>query len=190
MASERASGGRKGINAKSGDLLSTTTLNDSDLELGWRRAKLDRPNRCFVIHPYLFSWVETNLTAWLENISTKVKKGFTPHDSLICHSPKPGWMVRPGAVLHLEDEVVFNGILTKFHPKIWKMLEWSQGDPDTAYQLRRPSLKPEWIKSGFLVWTEWRKKSLAKVRRGIRFVVFADIAGFYDNIDLALLHSD
>lgn len=31
---------------------------------------------------------------------------------------------------------------------------------------------------------------MAKLRRGIRYVVFADIAGFYDNIDLALLYSD
>src|SRR5207249_11248371 len=76
------------------------------------------------------------------------------------------------------------------YPKLWEMLQWSQGDPDIAYQLRKPFTTPAWVKSGFLIWSEWRKKSLDHLTKRIRYVVFADIAGFYGNIDLSILCSD
>lgn len=99
-------------------------------------------------------------------------------------------MVRPGSVLDIEDEVVYNAVLGSFHGQIWANIGWSQGDPDIAYQFQRPATKPQWINSGFPVWNQWRKSSLGKLKKGIHFVVFADISAFYENIDLGRLSSD
>lgn len=99
-------------------------------------------------------------------------------------------MVRPGSVLDIDDELIYNAILGSFHSEIWKAIGWSQGDPDVAYQFQKSSVKPAWIQSGFLVWEQWRTKSLAKLKKGIQFVVFADISAFYENIDLNPLASD
>ncbi len=99
-------------------------------------------------------------------------------------------MVRPGATLNVRDEIVFNALLGRYHKNIWNTIGWSQGDPDVAYQFQRSSKKVEWISSGFPVWNQWRTKSLGKLTRTTRFVVFADIAGFYENIDLNRLSSD
>jgi hypothetical protein len=152
--------------------------------------KLDRPGRCFVNHPYLFSWIETDLSSWLSSIASKLPASYTPHDPITCYSPKPGWMVRPGAVLDLADELVFNAVLGNIYSDLLKSLQWAQGDPDIAYQLVTRSSTPAWVKSGFFIWTEWRKKSLDHLTKHTRYVVFADIAGFYPNIELSILYSD
>jgi hypothetical protein len=97
---------------------------------------------------------------------------------------------RPGATLDVEDELIYNAALGSFHSQIWKTIGWSQGDSDVAYQFQKSSARAAWIKSGFLVWSQWRAKSLAKLKKGIRFVVFSDISAFYENIDLNRLSSD
>jgi hypothetical protein len=136
------------------------------------------------------SWIESDVTSWIDGIATQLRKGYTPHDCATCYEPKGGWLVRPGAVLDLGDEVVFNALIGCLHRDIWKSLKWSQGDPDVAYPFQASPKIPEWVKSGFPVWEQWRKKSLAKLVDGTQFVVFADVAGFYENIDLSRVCSD
>jgi len=99
-------------------------------------------------------------------------------------------MVRPGGVIEIADEVVFNAIVGRYHTEIWNTIGWSQGDPDVANQFQRESVGPRWIHSDFRVWNEWREKSLDKLKNDVQFVVFADIAAFYENIDLQRLRSD
>ena len=64
-----------------------------------------------------------------------------------------------------------------------------RGTSDIAYQLETVSTTVKWVKRGFLVWQEWRQKSLEKLRAA-EFVLIADIAAFYENIDLPRLSSD
>jgi hypothetical protein len=161
-----------------------------NLELAWRRMKQDRPDRCFVTHPYLVEWIESELSAWLSSIEANLPDSYTPQDPALCYSPKAGWMVRPGAVLTLADELIFNAIIGSLYSKLWERLSEVQGDPDIAYQLRKDPDIPAWVSSGFFVWKQWREKSLHRSTQQIRYVVFSDIAGFYGNIDLNILYSD
>jgi reverse transcriptase-like protein len=162
----------------------------SDLDLAWVRAKLDRPERCFVTYPFLLMWIETDLKRWLDRLQTRIDGGYSPSACQICYEPKPKWMVRPGAVMELKDEIVFNAILGHFHAEIWNAIDWSQGDPDVANQFQKNAVGPSWVHSDFRVWNEWREKSLHKLNEDVQFVVFADIAAFYENIDLQRLRSD
>lgn len=161
-----------------------------ELELAWKRTKQDRPERCFVVHPHLHSWIETDLNGWLNKIIDKLSSDYIPLDSQICHSPKVGWMVRPGSVVDIVDETVFNALIGYHHDKIFQAVSWSQGDPDIAYQFQKDPRELKWIRADFLVWKEWREKSLLKLSDGVQFVLVADIAGFYENIDLHRLRSD
>ncbi|SRR6266480_50283 len=113
-----------------------------DLDLAWARAKLDRPDRCFVTYPYLLTWVETDLKGWLDRLQTRIDGGYSPSACQVCYEPKPKWMVRPGAVIELNDEIMFNAILGHFHPQIWNTIGWSQGDPDVANQFQKSPLGP------------------------------------------------
>jgi hypothetical protein len=119
-----------------------------------------------------------------------VAAGYVPSERLLCLTPKPGWLVRPGAVLNLEDEVIYTALLGALHERLWTLIGSSQGDPDVAYQLQPLQAGVEWVRSGFRVWTDWRTRSLAKLAGGCLYMVTADIAAFYDTIDLSLLFSD
>src|SRR5262249_29237029 len=101
-----------------------------------------------------------------------------------------GWMVRPGAVLDVSDEIIFNAIVGNFLPQILEAISWSQGDPDVAYQIKAKADDPKWLSSGFFVWREFDQKSLDRLEEGTQAVAFADIAAFYENIDLPRLNSD
>ena len=137
----------------------------------------------------LIEWLELDLEGWFSSIRRQLEKGFIPHPSLTCSAPKPGWLVRPGTVLDVRDEVILNAIIATLHTAAYGLLGSFQGDPDIAYQLQRQDNVKEWIFTGYRVWQEWRTKSLVKLT-GTQFVVFADIAGFYENIDLQRLRND
>lgn len=160
-----------------------------ELQLAWRRLKNDRPDRVFVNHPHLISWVEQDLVGWLQQIQTHLAAGYAPRQCFICLVPKPGSLLRPGAVLHLEDEVVYNVLVGRLYRHIWNEIAGLQGDPDVAYQLARPDDAENWVRSDFLVWKQWRERSVAKLASGPSYVVVTDVTGFYENIDFPKLMS-
>jgi hypothetical protein len=165
-------------------------IDNLDFSLAWKRLRLDRPDRVFFTPPHSLDWIESDLARWLETVNSQTQSGYAPKPSQTCLVPKPGWLVRPGSVLDLQDEIVFNALLATFHDRIYRQIGGFQGDPDIAYQLQSDSRLPRWIRTGFRVWREWREKSLHKLTQGSQFVVIADIAGFYENIDLNRLYTD
>jgi hypothetical protein len=166
-------------------------LADSlNLDLAWARLLFDRPDRCFLSHPFLLDLVELNRAGWLEDVRRRVIEGYVPSSCEIVQAPKGHWQVRPGANLRLEDEVIFNAILGRNLQNIENELHDLQGDPDVAYQLGRGANRREWVRRGYLVWQEFRQRSQERLGRGARYVLFADISAFYEDIDLTRLSSE
>jgi hypothetical protein len=162
-----------------------------DLSLAWERVKSDiRNGREFVRHPYEVDLVEADLDGWLEGLRNEVQNGFNPSAAIIADIPKGRGAVRPGALLRLEDRVVYAACVGTALPAIYSALEWSQGQIDIAYQIAKEHGRPEWIKGAFAGWTSFRHKSLVKIREGSSHVVVTDITGFYENIDISTLVSD
>src|SRR5208337_153919 len=81
-------------------------------------------------------------------------------------------------------------LLGRYLQNVDNELRESQGDPDVAYQLTRGANRRDWVRRGVVVWREWRQKSKERLERGARYVLFADISAFYENIDLPRLASD
>jgi hypothetical protein len=169
--------------------MSQRLANLLNLELAWQRVKFDRPDRIFVTNPYLVELVEQDLAGFLRGIREQVARGYVPFPSVICPAPKGKWQVRPGVYLRLADEVIYNALAGSVFGNVMGKLQWSQGDPDIAYQLANLSTSVQWVKRGFLVWKEWRERSMEKMQTA-DFVLIADIAAFYENIDLHRLFSD
>lgn len=161
-----------------------------DLGLAWRRAKFDHPKRCFISHPFLIDLVEVDLDKWLADLKGRLVAGFTPSPAQVCEEPKGGGLVRPGTHLCLEDEVAFNALVGAGYQSVADALRWSRGNPDIAYQLAIAYDNPEWVSRGFVVWKQFREKSIDYIKQGTEFVLFADISAFYENIDLLRLASD
>jgi hypothetical protein len=169
--------------------MSERLANLLNLELAWQRLRFDRPDRIFVTNPYSIELVELDLASFLRGIREQVSCGYIPSPSVTCPVPKGKWQVRPGVYLRLTDELIFNALVGSVFQNVIRRLQWSQGDPDIAYQLENLSTAVRWVKRGFVVWKEWREKSLQKLQTA-EFVLIADIAAFYENVDLNRLTSD
>jgi hypothetical protein len=100
-------------------------------------------------------------------------------------------MLRPGAVLTPEDEVVYNLLIGRLMPVVWEALKWSQGDPDVSYQIKANSTSAvRWVRRDTTIWRQWREKSLTRLTSSVSHIAVTDIAGFYENIDIDRLLSD
>lgn len=162
-----------------------------DLRLAWQRVKWDITNsRAFVRNPYEIDLVEADLDGWLSNLTQEIENGFNPSAATIAEVPKGGGAVRPGALLNLEDKVVYAACVGTALPAIYSTLEWSQGEVDFSYQISKEHHRPEWMKSAFPAWASFRERSLQKIQQGATHVVVTDITGFYENIDIGTLISD
>ena len=162
-----------------------------DLQLAWHRVKSDiKTGRSFVSSTYEVELVEVDLGGWLNTLTQQVRDGFNPSAAAIAEIPKGGGAVRPGALLHLEDRVVYAACVGAALPAIYSALEWSQGEVDFAYQVTREHNRAEWLKGAFVAWASFRERSLSRIRDGASHVVVTDITGFYENIDIGTLVSD
>jgi hypothetical protein len=164
--------------------------NIEDLRLAWRRVNSDRPHRVFVNHPHLIAWIEYDLDRWLENLRSQLVVGYNPKQCQICQVPKQGFLLRPASFLDIEDEVIYTYLVGMLFEKIYAVLSEFQGDPDVAYQLNGQIGAVDWIQSDFLIWKQWRERSVTKLADNISYVVATDITGYYDNIDINRLLSD
>ena len=162
-----------------------------DLELAWRRVKLDYDsNRTFVTHPFLTDLVELDRESWLRRLRHELASdAYQPSPPVSFPQPKGKWLVRPATMLWVDDEIVYAALVGAALPHIETALRWAQGDPDVSYQLSPDPGRPAWVRSDFRVWNEWRTRSLEKLGAAVQFVAVADIAAFYENIDFARLLS-
>jgi hypothetical protein len=162
-----------------------------DLMAGWQRVRKDiQIQREFVRHPYEISLVELDLDGWLLELRRKVRPGFHPFAAPIADVPKGYGAVRPGALLKLDDRVIYAACIGTVFPAIFSALEWSQGVVDFSYQLTSNPNNADWFRSSFTCWNAFREKTLQKIRNGASTIVVTDITAYYENIDIGILVSD
>lgn len=160
-----------------------------ELSIAWSRVKADHLNVRFVDHPHVLRWIESDLDAWLVEIRDELAAGYQPRSSHMCWALKPGGLLRPGTVLEVEDELVYNMLLGRLLPQLRRQLADLQGNPDLSYILADSADDTAWIRTGFRLWTQWRKRSIERLDQGASYMLVADITGFYDNIDIRKLMS-
>lgn len=162
-----------------------------DLELAWRRVKKDLRSRVFIRRPFSVELVELDLESWLEALSTELREDtYSPGSMFIADVPKDGFTIRPGSHLSLRDRVVYAACLGVCLPFIREFLEWAAEGVDFSYKLSSNNGDVDWVRDPFRGWTEFRRTSLARIEGGASFVVVADLAAYYENIDLRILISD
>ena len=160
-----------------------------DLQLAWKRLKNEWKDRCFINHPFLLHLIELDSESWLSELQDLLRGRYNPSPAIICYEPKPGWLLRPGCSLRINDELAYVAIVGCLLPKIEPALRWAQGNPDVSYVLQRNHYSVKWVEAGFRAWDNFRSKSLEAARKS-EFVVMIDIAAFYENIDIGRLISD
>lgn len=162
-----------------------------NLELAWKRVKLDIPHRAFVRNPFEATIIEYDLESYLVRILELIeKKNYYPKPMFVCDSPKGKGLVRPGSHLAIEDRVFYYWCLGVCLPNIYETLKWSQGVVDFSYQISGDFENAEWLMDRFAGWRDFRVKSLEKITDGVSYVIIADLAAYYENIDIMILLSD
>jgi len=162
-----------------------------DLEMAWKRFKLDHPHRVFVEHPFENSLIELDLDEWLQQLREDVASGhYRPGPIAVCDVPKSKGAVRPGAFITAADAVVYAACVGACFSHIHYALQWSQNSVDFSYLLPESPSDIRWIRSEFRGWSNFQQQTLDHISNGATHVVFADITGYYENIDLAVLMSD
>jgi len=163
-----------------------------DLELAWRRVKHDiAKDRVFIRHPYLIDLIEVNLNEWLEQLREKVAKGeFQPSALRVCDVPKPKGAVRPGGDLELADQVIYCALVADAREQIQTALRWGNPLTDFSYRLRADHHEVPWFEDWFPNQTALANYSIKCIEDGCSHVVVADIAGYYEQVDLTTLRSD
>jgi retron-type reverse transcriptase len=165
------------------------------LELAWRRVKADQgrgrgQRRVFVRHPYEIALVEVDRARWLEDLQRSLAaEAYKPSPQIICDAPKK-FATRPGSILSLEDRVVFAAAVGSTLPQLIEKLAMTDGFIDFSYQITTQAEDPAWLKNRFDCWNSFREASSSALSTDVTHVVIADIAGFYENIDIATLLSD
>jgi hypothetical protein len=163
-----------------------------DIRTAWKRVRSDFRHRAFLTRPHELALVESDLDSWLASVEQRVREDrYHPGAMLICEVPKGGGLIRPGNYLSLIDRVVYTACVGACLEQIHATLEWSQGEVDFAYRLARQTSDAAWIQSQFTGWQDFRKETLTNLTTlDAPYVVFADIAAFYETVDVGMLASD
>lgn len=172
--------------------MSAELINNLDLDLSWSRVKRDlSKRRTFVCHPFIVDLIEQDLPSWLDHLRSKLAEGeFKPAPCKMVPVPKQSGLIRPGADIRIQDQIVYSAAVRVACPFIRETLRWEGDHPDFAYRLRDNDNHTEWFKPHYPQWKEFDARSLEVMERGRPFIAVADIAGYYEMIDLFILRSD
>jgi hypothetical protein len=147
--------------------------------------------RSSVAATYELELIEQDLDPWLASIEASLGSGsYSPSSSAISELPKRLGLVRPLMYLVPTDRLVYAAATRACFSAIEDAISWSQGIVDFAHRLGSVEAGQEWIRSRYVGWDEFRAASLEALDTGVPYVVFTDLAAFYEHIDIALLISD
>lgn len=162
-----------------------------NLELAWKRVKLDIPHHVFIKNPFEVQLLEADLAGYLGNLSARIRNDkYHPKPTYICNVPKGDGLVRPGSILSVDDRIIFYACVGACMPNIYEALKWSQRIVDFSYEISNEFENAKWLENLFIGWEKFRTRSLQKIETGISHVITTDISNYYENINIATLMSD
>jgi hypothetical protein len=171
--------------------MSAELAHHLNIPLAWKRMKADLPDRVFVKHPFELRLIEHDVDGWLTEMQTIISEGkYRPGSLMICDVPKGQGAVRPGGHLSIPDALMYAALVGSCFPAIHQTLQWAQGTVDFSYLLSEVPDDPKWITPEINGWKNFQKETVQRLDRGASFVIFADITGYYENIDISTLISD
>jgi Reverse transcriptase (RNA-dependent DNA polymerase) len=152
-----------------------------------------KTERALAVNPFEIELVEQDLDSWISELQAKVDENrYVPGAIEVCDAPKGGGLVRPGVRLGITDRVVYTAAVGACLQRIDEATRWSQGSCDFASRLDPARLhERDWLRNPYKGWREFHDRSLQRLNRSsVSHVLTADVAGFFENINLGLLRSE
>jgi hypothetical protein len=165
---------------------------DPLLRVALSRLAKDHANTVFVTHPYALDLIRVDEDGFLAALHAQLTEGrFVPRPARHVGTPKAGWHVRPATVLGIEDELVYHYLTLHCLAEVRATNQWSEGKFRFAYLTApSPPTGQEWFVRKFTGWKKFSDVSLGLLKQGYPFILLADIAAYYENIDIGRLMLD
>jgi len=168
------------------------------LRLAFQRAcdeitEQPKSGRAFVANPFELELIGVDYDGWVKTLAAQLKAGeYTPGPIEYCNAPKSGGLVRPAARMQVADRVVYTAAVGACLKDIYRETRWSQKKIDFAVAINPKGLSARhWLLAPFAGWDGWRVESVRRLTAGkCRYVLTADIAGYFENISIGILRSD
>lgn len=140
--------------------------------------KEDRKGENPIPDPLRFSYILANKDELFKEINKKISEGdYGVRPLLTIDVPKPNFTIRPMARPEIEDWITYQAMIDYLSPKISKKIS------KRSYSILRFKSSESSIDG----WKQWDEKSRALYESGNKYVVVADISGYFENIDLKKL---
>ncbi len=99
--------------------------------------------------------------------------------------------MRPATALGIEDELVYHYLTLQCLAEVRATNQWAEGKFRFAYLTApAPPSGAEWFVRKFAGWKRFSDVSLELLKQGYPFILLADIAAYYENIDIGRLMLD
>lgn len=162
------------------------SLNRLDLKGALSKVKHDRGwglrIETFVVDPYEFELIIGDDQECFKSIGNRLNVGYVPCYAVEVPVPKGDGQMRWVNLLSLEDHLVYSALVLECVPKIREVLQWSAGSVRFSNILLEDQSGGNWVEFPMNSWKSFRSQS-EEFAKESKSVVFADIEGFYDNID-------
>jgi hypothetical protein len=161
-----------------------------DLELAWKKNKYSSKDRLFIDRPYVVDLLDKNRDSWIEGLSEELDGGYNPQYSRVIDLPKTNYHVRPASILNVSDSLFYTALLIDLYDDIKQTIEWSEGSYRFSHILKDDIQGKKWLEYYLDYWENWNEISRNLIQEDYEYVLFSDIAGFYENISIKRLTSD
>ncbi|KKL26032.1 hypothetical protein LCGC14_2399350, partial [marine sediment metagenome] len=144
----------------------------------------------FIKHPLEVKLIEVDTEQWLDRLKTSIKEEiYQPSPITICEVPKGKGLIRPGGHLCINDRIVYTACVGACFTHIYRHLDNAR-NIDYSYCFSKNPYQEKWLSPAFNGWVKFREKSLEILKEGYPYVIFVDIAAYYENINILILMSD
>ncbi len=161
-----------------------------DVRLAWNKTKFAYGDRSFVDSPYFVDLLNENRGEWLSRVEEDLNQGYNTNNSRIADMPKGNFHVRPVSILKISDSLIYSALLVELHEDIAETISWSEGIYRYSHILKQDIEDKKWLEYYYDYWQSWNDKSRRLISEDYNYVVFSDVAGFYENISIKRLISD
>jgi hypothetical protein len=152
-----------------------------------------KSGRAFVANPFELELIGVDYDGWIKTLAAQLKADeYAPGPIEYCNAPKGAGLVRPATRMEVTDRVVYTAAVGACLKDICRETRWSQKKIDFAVSINPKGLSARhWLLAPFVGWDEWRIESIRRLTAGkCRYVLTADIAGYFENISIGILRSD